>query len=235
MTHRRPKMAKKKTIRTIPQERTPMREQDPRCARATSRRWTAATPEDEALREADRCLLCPDQPCVAAARSASTSRASSSRSPRRTCAAPTTSSPSTNLLPAVCGRVCPQETQCEGVCTVGESLEPVAIGRLERFVGDTRHRRGLGQHALHRAERPQGRHRRLGPGRHGLRRRHGQGRLRGHRLRGLPRARRRAQVRHPGLPPAQRGRSMPRSTSCASSASSSSATRSSGGCSPSSR
>ena len=42
----------------------------------------------------------------------------------------------TNLLAAVCGRVCPQESQCEGVCTVGETLEPVAIGRLERFVGD---------------------------------------------------------------------------------------------------
>jgi glutamate synthase (NADPH/NADH) small chain len=42
----------------------------------------------------------------------------------------------TNLLPAVCGRVCPQENQCEGVCTVGDSLEPVAIGRLERWVGD---------------------------------------------------------------------------------------------------
>jgi len=42
----------------------------------------------------------------------------------------------TNLLPAVCGRVCPQENQCEGVCTVGDTLEPVAIGRLERWVGD---------------------------------------------------------------------------------------------------
>jgi glutamate synthase (NADPH/NADH) small chain len=42
-----------------------------------------------------------------------------------------------NLLASVCGRVCPQETQCEGVCVVGETLEPVAIGRLERFVGDT--------------------------------------------------------------------------------------------------
>ena len=42
----------------------------------------------------------------------------------------------TNLLPAVCGRVCPQESQCEGVCIVGDALEPVAIGRLERFVGD---------------------------------------------------------------------------------------------------
>ncbi|MCM2253064.1 MAG: NADPH-dependent glutamate synthase, partial [Ramlibacter sp.] len=49
---------------------------------------------------------------------------------------------STNLLPSICGRVCPQENQCEGVCTVGESLEPVAIGRLERFVGDTALREG---------------------------------------------------------------------------------------------
>ncbi|MDH4062632.1 MAG: NADPH-dependent glutamate synthase, partial [Aquincola sp.] len=48
----------------------------------------------------------------------------------------------TNLLPSVCGRVCPQENQCEGVCTVGETLEPVAIGRLERFVGDTAIREG---------------------------------------------------------------------------------------------
>ena len=48
----------------------------------------------------------------------------------------------TNLLPSVCGRVCPQESQCEGVCTVGETLEPVAIGRLERFVGDSAIREG---------------------------------------------------------------------------------------------
>jgi len=48
----------------------------------------------------------------------------------------------TNLLPAVCGRVCPQENQCEGVCTVGDTLEPVAIGRLERYVGDTAIREG---------------------------------------------------------------------------------------------
>ena len=42
-----------------------------------------------------------------------------------------------NLLPAICGRVCPQEDQCEGVCPVGDDeLEPVAIGRLERWVGD---------------------------------------------------------------------------------------------------
>jgi glutamate synthase (NADPH/NADH) small chain len=41
-----------------------------------------------------------------------------------------------NALPAICGRVCPQESQCEAVCTVGRRFEPVAIGALERFVAD---------------------------------------------------------------------------------------------------
>lgn len=41
-----------------------------------------------------------------------------------------------NALPAVCGRVCPQEDQCEVVCTIGARVEPVAIGRLERFIAD---------------------------------------------------------------------------------------------------
>lgn len=44
---------------------------------------------------------------------------------------------STNSLPAVCGRVCPQEKQCEGACILGRKGEPVAIGRLERYVADT--------------------------------------------------------------------------------------------------
>ncbi|WP_285907323.1 NADPH-dependent glutamate synthase [Pseudodesulfovibrio pelocollis] len=42
----------------------------------------------------------------------------------------------TNSLPAVCGRVCPQEHQCEGACVLGRKHEPVAIGRLERYVAD---------------------------------------------------------------------------------------------------
>jgi len=41
-----------------------------------------------------------------------------------------------NNLPAICGRVCPQETQCESRCVLGKKGEPVAIGRIERFVGD---------------------------------------------------------------------------------------------------
>ncbi|MCX8070427.1 MAG: NADPH-dependent glutamate synthase [Thermodesulfovibrionales bacterium] len=41
-----------------------------------------------------------------------------------------------NNLPAICGRVCPQETQCEGMCVLSKKSKPVAIGRLERFIGD---------------------------------------------------------------------------------------------------
>ncbi len=49
---------------------------------------------------------------------------------------------STNALPAVCGRVCPQETQCEGQCVRGIKGESVAIGRLERFAADTHNAKG---------------------------------------------------------------------------------------------
>lgn len=50
-----------------------------------------------------------------------------------------------NALPAVCGRVCPQESQCEGVCIVGKKGEPVAIGNLERFAADYERKHGKGE------------------------------------------------------------------------------------------
>ena len=47
-----------------------------------------------------------------------------------------------NMLPAVCGRVCPQETQCQGVCVLGIKNTPIAIGQLERFVADIERKKG---------------------------------------------------------------------------------------------
>ena len=47
-----------------------------------------------------------------------------------------------NSLPAVCGRVCPQEVQCEGMCIVGKKDDPVAIGNLERFAADYQREHG---------------------------------------------------------------------------------------------
>jgi glutamate synthase (NADPH/NADH) small chain len=52
---------------------------------------------------------------------------------------------SKNALPAVCGRVCPQEIQCEGLCIVGRKGEPVAIGNLERFCADWERENGTGE------------------------------------------------------------------------------------------
>ncbi len=49
-----------------------------------------------------------------------------------------------NALPAVCGRVCPQESQCEGLCIVGRKGEPVAVGNLERFCADYERENGTG-------------------------------------------------------------------------------------------
>jgi len=63
----------------------------------------------------------------------------------------------TNVFPSICGRVCPQESQCEAQCIIGKKVEPVAIGRLERFVGDHasgqikcggEHRKAIGKVAI---------------------------------------------------------------------------------------
>jgi glutamate synthase (NADPH) small chain len=127
---------KKKTIRMIPQARTPAHEQDPKERARNFKEVNCGYLVEDAQLEAERCLMCPDQPCV---RGCPVNIAIpdfilkiTERDYRGAYDVITDS----NLLPSVCGRVCPQESQCEGVCTVGESLEPVAIGRLERWVGD---------------------------------------------------------------------------------------------------
>ncbi len=129
-------MAKKKTIRTIPQERTPMREQDPGVRARNFEEVTLGYSREEALLEADRCLMCPDQPCVRGCPVGIDIPAFIQKICEKSFHGAYDVITDTNLLPSVCGRVCPQESQCEGVCTVGQTLAPVAIGRLERWVGD---------------------------------------------------------------------------------------------------
>jgi len=129
-------MAKKKTIRTIPQERTPAREV-PAAERIRNFAEVACVySEAEALREADRCLMCDDPVCIRGCPVAIDIPGFIHKISQRDYRGAYDVIADANLLPAICGRVCPQENQCEGVCTVADSLEPVAIGRLERFVGD---------------------------------------------------------------------------------------------------
>jgi len=129
-------MAKKKTIRSIPQARTPMPEQPPELRVGNFDEVAIGYRLDDALIEAQRCLDCADQPCVRGCPVGIDIPGFIKKIEAKNFHGAYDVITDTNLLPSVCGRVCPQESQCEGVCTVGESLEPVAIGRLERFVGD---------------------------------------------------------------------------------------------------
>jgi glutamate synthase (NADPH/NADH) small chain len=128
--------AKKKTIRTIPQARTPVREQDPKVRARNFSEVSLGYGLEEALVEADRCLQCADEPCVRGCPVGIDIPSFIRKITEKHHHGAYDIITDTNLLPSICGRVCPQENQCEGVCTVGETLEPVAIGRLERFVGD---------------------------------------------------------------------------------------------------
>jgi len=116
--------------------RQPMPTQDPRVRRTNFSEVALGFDEEAMLREANRCIQCKKAPCVqgcpvevpipefiAAMREGDMPQA-------------VTIMKGKNNLPAICGRVCPQETQCEVVCTLGKKGDPVAIGRLERYLGD---------------------------------------------------------------------------------------------------
>ena len=92
--------------------------------------------EQAALNEAQRCLNCKNAPCVSGCPVNVAIPDFISRIREGDYAAAYETISQTSSLPAVCGRVCPQETQCEAKCVRGIKGEPVAIGRLERFVAD---------------------------------------------------------------------------------------------------
>ena len=116
--------------------RQPMPEQEALERRANFNEVALGLAPEMAIQEAERCLQCKKAPCVdgcpvevpipefiLALRSGDVRQAAQILK-------------SKNNLPAICGRVCPQESQCEVVCTLGRKYEPVAIGRLERYVAD---------------------------------------------------------------------------------------------------
>ena len=117
-------------------KKTPMPTLDPTERKRVFSEVALGYTEEQALREAERCLSCKSMPCVGGCpvriripEFIAKIRELDFEGAYRIIS-------ETSALPAVCGRVCPQETQCESRCVRGIKGEPVGIGRLERFVAD---------------------------------------------------------------------------------------------------
>jgi len=92
--------------------------------------------EEEAIEEAKRCLQCKKAPCTKACPVEVDIPGFIARIMENDYRGAIRKIKEKNLLPAMCGRVCPQEELCEKACTLSKKYEPVAIGRLERFAAD---------------------------------------------------------------------------------------------------
>lgn len=110
--------------------------QDPNIRNSNFKEVALGYTEEQAIDEAKRCLNCKNKPCTGGCPVQIDIPAFISEVAKGDFAAAYKIITKSSSLPAVCGRVCPQESQCECKCVRGIKGEPVAIGRLERFVAD---------------------------------------------------------------------------------------------------
>ncbi len=99
--------------------------------------------EETAVAEAERCLQCKNNACMEGCPVNVDIPAFIKKITERDFEGAINTIKEKNSLPAICGRVCPQESQCEKFCTLGKKNEPVAIGRLERYAADWELARGV--------------------------------------------------------------------------------------------
>ena len=116
--------------------RVPVREQDPKVRAHNFDEVCYGYNLEEATTEATRCLHCKNPRCVQACPVSVKIPEFIAKVAAGDIAGAAAIIAEDSSLPAVCGRVCPQESQCEGSCIIGVKGEPVAIGKLERFVAD---------------------------------------------------------------------------------------------------
>lgn len=126
-----------------PMVRVPVREQDPVVRAANFEEVCLGYNEEEAIAEASRCLNCKNARCVGGCPVSIDIPAFIQEVKTGNFEEAYQIISRSSALPAVCGRVCPQETQCEGRCVRGIKGEPVAIGKLERFVADWARENGI--------------------------------------------------------------------------------------------
>ncbi len=123
-------------VRNMNPKRCPMPNQDPHIRNSNFEEVALGYSPETAIEEANRCLQCPKKFCVAGCPVGIDIPAFITETAEGNFAKAFEILSSASALPAVCGRVCPQETQCEQLCVRGKKGEPVAIGRLERFIAD---------------------------------------------------------------------------------------------------
>jgi glutamate synthase (NADPH/NADH) small chain len=123
--------------------KVPVREQDPKVRAHNFEEVCYGYNEEEAVEEAQRCLNCKNARCMMGCPVAINIPAFISKIKERDFEGAFNIISESSSLPAVCGRVCPQESQCEGKCVRGIKGEPVAIGKLERFVADWAREHGI--------------------------------------------------------------------------------------------
>ena len=117
-------------------KKTPMPEQSPKKRIENFDEVPYGYSEELAIAEANRCLQCKNSPCVAGCPVEIDIPGFIKKIAEGDFEGSIRIMKDKNLLPAICGRVCPQEEQCEKACVLGKKFEPVAIGRLERFIAD---------------------------------------------------------------------------------------------------
>ena len=117
-------------------KKVPVREQDPKVRAANFEEVCLGYNREEAMEEASRCLNCKNAKCVKGCPVAIDIPGFVQQVKEGAFEEAAKVIAKSSALPAVCGRVCPQESQCEGQCIRGIKGEPVSIGKLERFVAD---------------------------------------------------------------------------------------------------
>jgi len=124
-------------------KKVPVREQDPRVRAGNFDEVCLGYNEQEAVAEANRCLNCKNARCIQGCPVNIRINEFIAKVKVRDYAGAYEVISQSSTLPAVCGRVCPQETQCEGKCVRGIKGEAVSIGKLERFVADWARENGI--------------------------------------------------------------------------------------------
>jgi glutamate synthase (NADPH/NADH) small chain len=121
---------------SIRKEKVPVREQDPKVRAANFEEVCYGYNVEEAVSEAQRCIQCKKPGCVERCPVSVDIPGFVKMVSQSDIEGAAHIIFNDSTLPSVCGRVCPQESQCEGNCVLGKKNDPVSIGKLERFVGD---------------------------------------------------------------------------------------------------